>query len=176
MVLRAARRGDPAALETLYDDLAPGVVGYLRAHRAAEPEDLASEVFLAMIRGLRRFRGQEPAFRSWIFTIAHHRLVDERRRPARRREQATAPDVLGGLGEVGDAEGEAMARLEAAWVVDAVSRLTDDQRAVVLLRVLVGFSVAEVAEILRKTQPAVKMLQQRGLSRLARLAPREAVT
>ena len=58
--------------------------GYFRLQGAREPEDLVSEVFLGAFRSLDSFTGSEAQFRSWLFTIAHRRLTDERRRWARR--------------------------------------------------------------------------------------------
>jgi DNA-directed RNA polymerase specialized sigma24 family protein len=83
-VLTAARAGADWAWERIYADLAPVVTGYLRGHGAAEPEDLAGETFLHVVRDLPRFEGDERAFRSWVFTIAHRRLIDDRRRRGRR--------------------------------------------------------------------------------------------
>jgi hypothetical protein len=84
-VLDAAHVGAPWAFEHLYADLAPVVGGYLRVQGAAEPEDVTSEVFLAVFTGIGSFNGTETEFRFWVFTIAHRKLIDERRRLARRR-------------------------------------------------------------------------------------------
>jgi RNA polymerase sigma factor (sigma-70 family) len=175
-VLAAARSGDQAALEALYRDLAPPVLGYLRVQGAREPEDVASEVFVALVRGLAGFKGDERDFRSWVFTIAHRRLVDERRRNSRRLETPADPETLRLLGPAGDVEGEALARLGGRPAVQALHRLTPDQRAVVLLRVLADLPVAEVARVLGKSAGAVKTLQRRALARLAREISREAVS
>jgi DNA-directed RNA polymerase specialized sigma24 family protein len=83
-VLAAAQAGAGWAFEVLYRDLAPSVTGYLRLHGAAEPDDLASETFLGVFTGLGGFRGDEEALRSWVFTIAHRRLIDDWRRRSRR--------------------------------------------------------------------------------------------
>lgn len=169
-LLGAAQSGEASALEALYRDLAPGVLGYLRAQGAAEPEDLASDVFVGVVRGLASFRGNEGDLRAWVFTIAHRRLVDERRRLGRRREAPVSPDHLPALAgrAVGDVEEEALAGLERDRVRRVLDGLSEDQRAVVLLRILGGLSVAEVARVLGKREGAVKMLQRRGLARLAR--------
>ena len=67
-------------LENLYRELAPAVLGYLRGSGAAEPEDLLGDVFVAVIRGLPNCADDPAAIRRWVFTVADHRLVDERRR------------------------------------------------------------------------------------------------
>src|SRR5262249_48321837 len=73
IVLERARGGDGWAIERLYAALAPAVTGFFRLQRVAEPEDLTSEVFVGVLRNLRRFRGDEAGFRSWVFTIAYRR-------------------------------------------------------------------------------------------------------
>jgi RNA polymerase sigma factor (sigma-70 family) len=173
--VEAAGKGDPAALEAVYRDLSPAVLGYLRAQGAREPEDLTSETFVGVVRGLRRFRGDEGDFRSWVFSIAHRRLVDERRSRARRPAVAIPPtefpDRAGG-----DVEDEAAARMGARWVRDVVAQLTADQRDVLLLRILADLPVEDVARILDKTPGAVKSLQRRALLTLARHLDREGVS
>jgi RNA polymerase sigma-70 factor (ECF subfamily) len=175
-VLASAKAGDHSALEVVYRDLAPPVLGYLRAQGAREPEDVASEVFVALVRGLVRFKGDERDLRSWVFTIAHRRLVDERRRNSRRLETPADPETLRLLGPAGDVEGEAMALLNGRTFLDAVRRLTPDQRSVVLLRMVADLPVADVARVLGRSQGAVKTLQRRALARLAADLLGEAVS
>jgi RNA polymerase sigma factor (sigma-70 family) len=177
-LLDSARQGDRGSLEAIHHDLAPVVIGYLRGQGAAEPEDLAAEVFVGVARGLRSFRGDERAFRSWVFSIAHRRLIDERRRLSRRKEQPVDPsDLAGGLDRSGgDVEAEALARIGESWVLNAIRRLTPDQRAVLLLRVVADLPVEEVARIVGRTPGAVKALQRRALSALARQIDREGVS
>ena len=178
-VLERARRGERSAFETIYRDLAPAVLGYLRGQRAAEPEDLASEVFVGVVRGLKRFGGDEPAFRSWVFAIAHRRLIDERRRLSRRREEVVDPSALAGplAGvSVGDAEDEAVAGAGRAWAMRTLDIITEDQRSVLLLRVLADVSVEDAARILGKRPGAVKTLQRRALASLARHLERQGVS
>jgi RNA polymerase sigma factor (sigma-70 family) len=176
--LMAAREGAPWAFEAIYRDLAPAVFGYLRGQGAIEPEDLASEVFVGIVRSLDRFEGDERAFRTWVFSIAHRRLVDERRRLSRSLEEPTDPAEMSGLASgalVGDVEEEALEML-GGGVGRAMKALSPDQRAVLLLRILADLSVAEVASILGKSQGAVKTLQRRGLRSLARQLEAQGVS
>jgi RNA polymerase sigma-70 factor, ECF subfamily len=171
-VLDAARAGAPWAFERLYTQLAPAVAGYLRMQRAREPEDLTSEVFLGVFRGLRAFHGDEPQFRSWVFTIAHRRLLDERRRLRRRpppEPLADAPDAPAR----DDVESTVAQRLEGRRLRELCQQLGADQRDVLLLRFLGGLTVDEVAVALGKTCGAVKGLQRRAFLGLARLVERE---
>lgn len=168
-VLARAQVGDELALERIYRDVSPLVVGYLRSSGAVEPEDVASEVFISVVRGLASFVGDESKFRSWVLTITHHRLTDAIRHRGRRPER---PVVLEELAHEQfasrDAENEAMARLRARGVLDAIDRLTDDQRAVLLLRVLADLTVPQIALAVGKSESAVKALLRRALAGLAR--------
>jgi RNA polymerase sigma factor (sigma-70 family) len=178
-ILEAGRSGELWALERLYRELAPAVLGYLRGQGAVEPEDLTSEVFVGLVRGLHRFAGDERGFRSWIFAIAHRRLLDERRRLSRRREEPMDPgkisENLAGA-STGDAEEEALIRLEGPGVLRMLAGLSPDQRSVLLLRVVADLSVEEVARILGKSRGAVKSLQRRALLSLARQSDSEGVS
>lgn len=174
-VLAAARANAPWAFERLYHDLAPAVTGYLRLRGAREPEDLTNEVLLGVFQGLDRFEGDAAGFRSWVFTIAHRRVIDERRRRAARPETSgELPDDLAPPG--GDVEQEALAGLADGQVARLLAELTEDQRDVLLLRVVADLSIADVARITGKEPGAVKMLQRRGLAALRRLLEREGVT
>lgn len=174
-LLAAAQAGAPWAFERLWRELAPLVGGYLRLQGAAEPDDLTSEVFLAAFRTLAGFSGSEHQLRSWLLTIAHRRLLDERRRLARRPPPVHLDDSCPG-GRGGDVEEEALARLGLERVHATLARLAPDQRAVLLLRILGDLTVEQVAEVLGKRPGAVKALQRRGLASLRRLIEVEGVT
>jgi RNA polymerase sigma factor (sigma-70 family) len=175
-VLQGARRGSDAAWATLYRALAPGVIGYLRAQSAPDPEDLAGEVFLQVVRDLHRFEGDGGQFRSWVFSIAHHRLLDARRRAVRRPASPAPPGDLHDRGAVGDSEEEALALLGIQRVARLLDRLTPDQRNVLLLRIVGDLSVEQVGAALSKRPGAVRVLQHRGLVRLRREMTKGGVT
>ncbi|MDP9071264.1 MAG: RNA polymerase sigma factor [Actinomycetota bacterium] len=143
-----------------YRWLAPAVLGYLRAQRAPDPEDLVGEVFLQVARDLPRFRGDDDALRRWVFTIAHNRLLDARRRQSRRPQPAHGP-----LPEVASPPPADPLDPE---LVAALSTLTPDQREVVVLRFVGDLSLEDVARITRRKVGAVKALQHRALEVLAR--------
>jgi RNA polymerase sigma-70 factor (ECF subfamily) len=172
--LAAAQSADRDALKLIYRDVAPLVIGYLRANGAREPEDTASEVFVSMVTRLDSFDGDERHFRSWLLTITHRRLVDDFRRRGRRPEEPVPADELGDrLTSFADGESEAMTRLRTRGVLDALDRLTDDQRSALMLRVLADLPVAEIAQIMNKPETAVKALLRRALASLERLMSKE---
>ena len=172
-VLAAARTGAEWALAALYREFQPGLLRYLRAQEPNEGEDLVTETWLGAAAGLERFQGDEWAFRRWLFTIAQRRLIDHRRR----RERSPSAGVnLDGFGErpgPDDTEGAVIAADETEAALARIEALPPDQREVILLRVLAGLDVAEVAEILGKKPGAVCVLQHRALQRLAEQLARE---
>ena len=173
-ILSAAKAGAGWAAERLWTSLAPTVAGYLRAQGAVEPDDLTSEVFLGVFRSLGSFSGSEDQFRSWVFTIAHRRLTDERRRAGRR--PPTARHLQPDDGPTGpSSEQEALRRMSEERVRDLCDRLVPDQRDVLLLRLVGGLTVGEVAVALGKTEGAVKALQRRALIAARRILDLEGV-
>jgi RNA polymerase sigma factor (sigma-70 family) len=164
-VLTAAQTGAAWAFEVLYRDLAPSVTGYLRLHRAIEPDDLASETFIGVFTGLNGFTGDEAALRAWVFTIAHRRLVDDWRRRSRRPQVSDDP---GDLTELcgGDVEDDALVGFGTATVQQLCAELPDDQRSVLLMRILADLTVEQVAQAMGRSVGAVKALQRRGLRTL----------
>jgi RNA polymerase sigma factor (sigma-70 family) len=165
-VLAAAQAGAAWAFEGLYRDLSPAVTGYLRLHGALDPDDLASETFLAVFRGLAGFSGDEDGLRSWVFTIAHRRL--RRRQSSTSRRPQLAEDAGDLLPETpgGDVEDDVLTRLGTETVHRLCAGLPADQRSVLLLRVLADLTVEQVAAVMGRSVGSVKALQRRGLRRL----------
>jgi RNA polymerase sigma factor (sigma-70 family) len=172
-LLPAARAGAGWAFARLYEGLAPAVAGYLAVQGASEPDDLTSEVFQRAFTRIGSFSGGEDAFRSWVFTIAHNLLVDDRRRRDRRPVVPTSepPEAAGG-----DVEDDAMRRLSEERVRRLCDLLVPDQRDVLLLRLVAGMTLEETAAVLGKTTGAVKALQHRAAAALRRHIEREGVS
>lgn len=166
-VLGAARAGADWAWAEIYREQSPAVLGYLRARRAADPEDLLGETFLQVVRDLPRFEGGEGAFRAWIFSIAHHRLLDAGRR-ARRRPRIEPATQVEEHHVVGDGEEEALTSIAERELMAMLARLSPDQQSVLLLRILGDLTVEQVATVIGKRPNAVKALQRRGLAALQR--------
>ncbi len=172
--LQAARTGAEWAWTDLYRDVAPSVLGYLRARRAREPEDLTGEVFLQSSATCNRFQGGERDFRAWVFVIAHHRMIDEGRQRARRPVDLV-PDVPDVESEAADVETQVIESTAADGVQRVIDRLPPDQRNVLLLRVIGDFTIDEVARTLEKSPGAVKALQRRGVAAIKRTLAGEGI-
>jgi len=163
-ILEAARRGSDPAWDALYRDLAPLVHGYLRSRGAREPEDVTGEVFLQVARDLRVFSGDGASFRSWVLAVAHNRMLDEWRHHGRRPSHPASDEFIRDRAPTGDVEQEALHSLATERVRRLVEGLGSPQREVLMLRIIDGLTVNEVAQILGKPAGAVKALQRRGLA------------
>ena len=163
-VLCAAREGAEWAWAELYDEFAPRLLRFIASQGAAEPEDCLGECFLQVVRNLPTFSGDEAGFRSWVYLLARNRVVDQWRAAGRR------PVTSGDLVDLhqhrrpSEAADAPLARQDA--IEDILAHLNPDQRAVVVLRVVDGFSVEETAVILRRSPGAVRVLQHRAIRNL----------
>lgn len=170
-VVAAAGRGEQGALTVLYRAYQPALIRYLRSQAPDVADDLASEVWICVSRGLTGFTGDEAGLRAWLFTIARRRVIEHRRRTARRRTDATENERLEVLvdGHRDDDPATALVDGESTQrVIDVlVAELTPEQAEAVLLRVVGGLPVAEVARIMQRPPGTVRVLCHRALHRLA---------
>lgn len=159
-----ARQMDPEAWDVIFNRYYPQIYAYLR-YRVPSPEDaedLAATVFERAVRHIRSYRELGHGLGAWLQRIASNLVVDYHRRrkvPVRRAE--LLPLHL---------QDQSPSPLEHALQVDQVQRalahLNDPQREVLILRFLLGYSVAETAQIMGRSVEGVKSLQHRALQRL----------
>lgn len=167
-VLPAAQQGEAWALRVVYEELAPRVQAYLRGRGAGEPEDLTSDVFVAVLPRLASVTGGAAGLRTFTFSVAHARLVDDLRKRSR-REPTTSYDADNDPRTTASAEEEGIVAVQTDQVRRMLDALVPDQRDVLTLRLLADLTVEQVAQALGKTPGAVKQLQRRGLIALRRM-------
>jgi RNA polymerase sigma-70 factor, ECF subfamily len=153
----------------LWRHLQPAVLRYFRVAAPPAAEDLAADTWLAVIRRLGDFRGDEGAFRAWVFTVARHRAIDWRRQAIRRPTNLVPAEQLVERPAPDDPVAQVLEGQSTRAALALVAELPPDQAEVVALRVLSGLDVAEVARILGKRPGAVRVLAHRGLRQLAKL-------
>lgn len=175
-VLAAARQNAEWAWTALYRAYAPDVLRYLNARGAGDPEDLLGEVFVQVVRGLPSFDGEEAAFRSWVFMIAHNRLVDAWRRGSREMVDFVPDELLVSVRDDVGTEDEVERGLSDERVRALLDTLAPDQRDVLTLRIVADLSIEQVAGVLGKSPGAVKSLQHRGLERIRKEMSRKGVS
>jgi RNA polymerase sigma factor (sigma-70 family) len=151
--------GRAAAFEHVLRPLLFPLLRYLRSRVGDAADDLVDEVLLAAWEHVGRFRGTESQFRSWIFTIAHHRVVDEHRhrrddQPLDRVAQRRARD---------DTEAEAISRVSEGELREILAELSPAQRQVLQLRLVADLSIEQTAGVLGRSSGAVKALQHRAI-------------
>jgi RNA polymerase sigma-70 factor, ECF subfamily len=167
IVLEAAARGDEDAFGRLWHDLQPRLLRYFRVAAPSAAEDLASETWLGVVRGIDRFRGNETAFRAWVFTIARHEVLDWRRRAARRAIEDLPATYVAEQAAPDDPAATALEGISTRAALAVVATLPPDQAEAIVLRVVAGLGVDQVAAIMGKRPGTVRVLTHRGLRRLA---------
>ena len=168
-VLMAAQRGEEWAASTLFDSVQPSLIRYLRWQEPSAADDLAGETWLAVAGRLGSFEGDEASFRAWVFAIARRRLADVRRRGARRRTVPTDPESLSAIAGGPDPADLVVGSISAQQAIEQLTaRLSPEQAEIVILRVVAGFTVEEVAHLVGKQAGAVRVAQHRALRRLSR--------
>jgi RNA polymerase sigma-70 factor (ECF subfamily) len=163
--LRAAQQGDHTGFAVLWRTLQPALLRYLRVVVGDTADDVASETWLQATRDLHRFTGDPADFRAWLFRIARHRAIDERRRAGRRPEDPTDLDHPGT--PTRDSAAEALENDSTTWALTLIATLPTDQAEAVMLRIVAGLDVAATAKVLGKRSGAVRIATMRGLRRLA---------
>jgi RNA polymerase sigma-70 factor (ECF subfamily) len=171
-VLTAAQHGDEAAFGVLWHDGQPALLRYLRVIAPDVAEDIASETWTQVVRGLTRFRGNEQNWRAWLFTTARRRVIDQTRQLMRRPATSleALPDLvlteLPGLRSP-DAADLALENLDTRAAIAVIACLPPLQAEVIMLRVVAG---------LGRSPGAIRVAAHRGLRRLAGVLAEARVT
>jgi RNA polymerase sigma-70 factor (ECF subfamily) len=168
------KNGDPDAVGEVYVRLADRLLGYLtaRVRDRAAAEDLLEATFIELLQKGHTIRGDSASIKVWLFRAAHYNALDYLRKIKRRGEWLEAdltpfdqPEGTRGPADRAEADDTA-GRVRAA-----MSTLSGEQRQVLLLRYVAGLTAAEVAEVMAKSDGAVRALQHRGERSLARALP-----
>jgi len=165
--LRAAAQGDETAFAWLWREAHPALLRYLQVVAGPAAEDVAAEVWLEIARGLARFRGGEPEFRAWLFTLARRRASNLRRYSSRHPEQLTRDDEELDQPATDDTAAAALESLATRAALELIASLPQHQAEVIILRVVVGLDVRQVAQITGRRPGAVRVAAHRGLRTLA---------
>lgn len=154
-----AKAGDMSAIHFLYVRFADDVFGYVKSivHDSHEAEDITQNVFAKLSTAIRKYEPRQVPFTAWILRVARNAAVDNLR--ARRQipfEEVRTDDD--GHDQIGFERSQSLR--------DALWRLPDEQREVLVLRHLVGLSPLEIARRLGKTEGSIHGLHHRGRSAL----------
>jgi RNA polymerase sigma-70 factor, ECF subfamily len=170
--VEGVRRGDREAVAAVYLEVAPALRGYLlrQVGHGEVADDLVEQAFVALLTSGAGVRGDGRSLRAWLYRTARHDLLDWRKRAERRSDHELTSERSASLAseELGP-EDRMLAAMGDPGLVAALAALTDEQREVVELRIVAGLPLAEVAELTGRSVGAVKLLQHRGVRRLAEL-------
>lgn len=172
-VMGAARLGDERAVGRLWRAFNPPLVRYLRVRHGEAADDVASETWLRASQSLARFEGNEGDFRAWFFTLARAASVDWYRRTGRRPAIPSDPSDLIEQPSRDDPASDVLDAVATEQALALLRRLSPDQADVIALRVVAGLEVDRVSEIVGKRAGTVRVLQHRGLRRLAEILEHE---
>ena len=175
-VLAAAQEGNELAFSRLWRDGNPALLRYLRVIAPESAEDVASETWLHVVRGLTGFRGDEQAWRAWLFTTARRRVIDQARRRSRRPEKALEEAPPSRMPASPDAADLVLQHIDTRSAMALVARLPPHQAEVILLRVVAGLDTKTVACLVASTPGAVRVAAHRGLRRMAEILAEAGVT
>jgi RNA polymerase sigma-70 factor (ECF subfamily) len=175
-VLSAAQEGSEAAFTRLWTDTNPVLLRYLRVIAPETADDVAADTWVQVVRGLPRFRGDEAAWRAWLFTTARRRMIDASRRRSRRKEEPLDDVQAAFLPVTADAADLAMEHLGTKAAISMLGGLPPLQAEVIVLRVLAGLDYDAVARLVGRSPGAVRVAAHRGLRRLAEILAEAGVT
>lgn len=175
-VLAAAQGGDEGAFSALWRDANPALLRYLRVIAPEVAEDVAADSWVHVVRGLAGFRGDENAWRAWLFTTARRRVIDDARYRARRPVSPVAEIPTAATPLSPDTADLVLERLSTATAIALIAELPRLQAEVILLRVLAGLDNEATARLLGRSSGAVRVAAHRGLRRLAQLLAGTGVT
>jgi len=173
-LLNEAIRYNEAALGELYDRYEAKIYSYIyrRTGDQVLSEDLTAQVFLKMLEAIRKSNAWHSSFSGWLYRIAHNLVVDHFRRRDRQK-QIPIDDAPILVATEHNPVKTSELNLNAEYLRGAIQRLTDEQAEVISLRFLEGYSINEVAELMDKTEGAIKALQYRAVATLRQLLQRE---
>ncbi|MFW5748946.1 MAG: RNA polymerase sigma factor [Chloroflexota bacterium] len=165
-LINQARKGDPAAVARLYERYVDQIYRYI-AYRVdtQDAEDLTAEVFVRMVKSLKRYKPTGAPFEAWLYRIAAARVADYHRQK-QRRPVTELPETLSDRADA--PEDRVVQQQEVNALRAALRQLKPDQQEVLLLRFVEHKTHEETAALLDKSVTAVKSIQHRALKMLAR--------
>lgn len=173
-----AVQGDRSAIESLIGELRPMVVRYCRARLGRVSgqyhiaDDVAQEVCIAVLSALPRYRDMGRPFASFVFGIASHKVADALRSSV--RSAVPTQDLPDGPDDGPGPEETVVRYIEVEHARRLLARLPDNQRELLLLRVVSGLSAEETGNVLGMSPGAVRVAQHRALARLRQMAELES--
>lgn len=166
-LLNAARMMDKDALVKIFDLYSAPLFSYaLRlCGDALLADQIVGDVFAKLLDQLAAGNGPRSHLRSYLYQTTYHQIIDEARHSKRRAPLEAAQWLEQDAGSAFFLSMENQVMLKQIW--EAIQKeLTNDQRHVVILRFLEGFSLRETAAIISRKAEHVKVIQSRAVAKL----------
>lgn len=166
-LVQQSQNGDAAAFAQIYDLFAGKIFRFVRlkVQHPQQAEDILQDVFVKAWKGLPTIRLENLNFNAWLYKVASNTLNDHLRRVYRTPEILQVHDDLDVREEHGPAD-YAAALSDAAIVRKAMADLPQQYQQILELRFIQDFSIQETADILGKSNLAVRLAQHRALNQL----------
>ncbi len=175
LVKRAVQR-DQVAFTTLYHNCVVQVYRHVhyRVSALADVEDITQEVFIRAWKAIDRYKFRGAPFAAWLITIARNLIADHYRAKKKLASSEKVED-FSSIAEV-DPQVDAEVVLNQIYVRRAIFKLKKEKQKVILMRFIDGFSYAEIAKTLNKSEGAIRVIQYRALKELRQTLTRSERT
>jgi RNA polymerase sigma-70 factor (ECF subfamily) len=169
-LVHAAQSGDEDAMGALYDDNVDRIYRYIfnRVNNAELARDLTSDVFLRMVKDLATFEYRDVPLIAWLYRIANFCVIDHFRQADRDTSDANIDEMDIVDDELSSLDHNLIAEDQTKYLREAMTKLTNEQQQVIILRFVEGFDLKKTADLLGKTINSVKVLQHRAVHALGR--------
>ena len=162
-LVERASSGDIEAFGKLYTIYVEQIYRYVfyQVKDKMTAEDITEEVFIKAWRAIDSCKGRGETFSSWLYRIAHNYTIDVLR--SRQKQLAIETEVTA---DVSYSKQEAEVRLKRRELLEAVARLPQNQKQVIILKFIEGLDNQEIGQVMNKNQGAIRVLQMRALATL----------
>lgn len=166
-LIEKAKKGENEAFAQLYDRYVEKIYRfiYLKIFHKADSEDLTQQVFLNAFKNIKKYKYKGFPFSSWLYKIALNLVIDYYRQ--RKEEEIEISELLF---ELKDESNNFLKQfdfdLEIAKIKQIIKKLPQDQQDVLILKFVNDLDNKEIAEILNKSEGAIRVIQHRALKQL----------
>jgi RNA polymerase sigma-70 factor (ECF subfamily) len=160
----AFREGDPDAFSALYDHFADNIYRYVYYKvKSSESEDLTEIIFIKAWENRKKYDPSKSSFSSWIYTIARNTIIDHYR--VFKNIDELSIDLTD-HDEAKNPKLNAESVLNAEKVREAISKLTDSYKEILLLRFIEDLEYSEIAKVMGKSEGSIRIMQFRAMKEL----------
>jgi RNA polymerase sigma-70 factor, ECF subfamily len=166
-LLAGVRRLDPQALAEAHDKYYPAIFRFVayKVGNQETAEDLTSDVFVRLLDAVRDRHAPQNTLRGWLYSVASHVVSDYHRKKYRGNQEVDLLETI--ESDVSGPAEETIKKQTLEALSAALGELTEEQQNVIALRFGYEMPIKEVAEIIGKSEGAVKQLQARAVAALA---------